>query len=64
MTPNVGRSPAGGREEGLDRLRKDADGGFSSACDEVLNNEGPDLWGFGKSEGRIPVEDSAYHTRL
>jgi len=64
MAPNVGRSPAGGREEGLDRPRKDEDGGFLSACDEVLSNEGPDLWGFGQSEGRSPMADSAYHTRL
>ena len=47
------RSPAGGREEGLDRPRKDEGDGFLSACDEVLSNEGPDLWGFGQSEGRI-----------
>jgi len=64
MAPNVGRSPAGGREEGLDRPRKDEDDGFLSACDEVLSNEGPDLWGFGQSEGRSPMADSAYHTRL
>jgi len=31
----VGRSPAGGREEGLDRPRKHEDDGFLSACDEV-----------------------------
>ena len=36
----VGRSPAGKREEGLDRPRKDEDDGFLSACDEVLSNEG------------------------
>ena len=28
MAPNVGRSPAGGREEGLDRPLKDEDDGF------------------------------------
>ena len=60
----VGRSPAGGREEGLDRPRKDEDDGFLSACDEVLSNEGPDLWGFGQSERRSPMADSACHTRL
>ena len=64
MAPKVGRSPAGGREEGLDRPRKDEDDGFLSACDEVLSNEGPDLWGFGQSERRSPMADSAYHTRL
>jgi len=75
----VGRSPAGGREEGLDRPGKDEDDGFLSACDQLLSNEGPDLWGFGQSEGksgdpvrdtsvlssgRSPMADSAYHTRL
>ena len=49
----VGRSPAGGREEGLERPRKDEDDGFLSVCDEVLSNEGPDLWGFGQSEGEV-----------
>ena len=33
-------------------------------ADEVLSNEGPDLWGFGQSERRSPIADSAYHTRL
>jgi len=60
----VGRSPAGGREEGLDCPRKDENDGFLSACDEVLSNEGPDLWGFGQSERRSPMADSAYRTRL
>jgi len=54
----VGRSPAGGREEGLDRPRQDEDDGLLSACDKVLSNEGPDLWGFGQSEGRSPIADS------
>jgi len=43
----VGRSPAGGREEGLDRTRKD------EACDEVLSNEGPDLSCFGQTKDRV-----------
>ena len=60
----MGRSPAGGREEGLDRPRKDEDDGFLSACDEVLSNEGPDLWGFGQSEGRSPIADSATKDRV
>ena len=60
----VGRSPAGGREEGLDRPRKDEDDGFLSACDEVLSNEGPDLWGFGQSEGQSPIADSATKDRV
>jgi len=60
----VGRSTAGGRARGLDRPRKDEDDGFLSTCDEVLSNEGPDLWRFGQSEGRSPMAYSAYHTRL
>jgi len=49
----VGRSPAGEREKGLDRPRKDEDDGFLSACDEVLSNEGPDVWGFGQTKDRV-----------
>jgi len=75
----VRRSPAGGQEEGLDRPRKDEDGGFLSACDQVLSNEELDFWSFGQSEGKSrdpvrdtpvpssgqsPMADSAYHTRL
>jgi len=49
----VGRSPAGGREEGLDRTRKDEDDGFLSACDEVLSNEGLRTIRGTKSNGRF-----------
>jgi len=46
------------------RLSERQLGFLLSACDEVLSNEGPDLWGFGQSEGRSPIADSAHHTRL